>query len=1198
MSARSPFLYAKQTRGHQPRCHHSGVALVTVLAVIAAATLITIAFMILIREESITTASYSQSVRTGTLQETALQLIKAEIDQEIRQGSDIYTPLDGNGTTGQQVYAPKNAWLSQPAAVATSAEKSKLPNLIRRSNRRQFLMDNAPGVTNYPFAHQPFTLTASDVSTTAASANGRRLAADRWNKPLLMSPTNLGDFVAPDWVMLTRGGPLVFSSPAAATSLDGTSVAPLPANPEATNQTYVVGRFAFTMYREDNGLDVSAAGAPASGLPSTNLGRRRILPFADLDQIPGLTASLQQKLVEFRNSATRNQVYDAANPANPATFFGWATHTKHGFTRPAAGDQQMLTRQELLQFLETSGVNPATSTLPTMLSVFIREVNSPSYIPAAPRPKIASGFPYAGQDDTLNPPFPRLVYPVAVAIPLDSTLAAPLTIQPGEPLVMRRFALSRLAWLTRLGPSADHGGDAGGTAENIRRYFGLTWDGDNKRWIYEHGDADTILTLSALQAKMKAGTELREPDFFELLKATLVCGSLAMDASTSTTQPVVKAESTNLDLHILKIGANIIDQADADGYPTVITYSNGGGFPEVYGVEDLPYINKLYHVFLRSPGNNTRLNAYMLPEMFRPHYAATSSSIADAPTRFRVVVQEGSTVAVTVQYTVDPNVRFVPNVINRRTTATSPAGTMLWATGTSPARVFSAADEEASAVQFEVTSTIPFTSPTLLTGDNSTSPNAQNRVTNSVYSHIFGTGAENWTGPHGEVVEKVGRPFSDWNMLFLQYLTIPSTAQAQQYMRYSNPVISLAVQYQDGARWQTCSEWKTLTRINQASDWGDLNGAAPLDIHFFRNRYHFMKLDPRTERMSADMSWNGTFSSDNRTVENRTVGHPAFGVTSYYGFLYRPWFCTNAIPSAPNQYDPARRFIWGTGDNGYAQWTGLQRNTATSGDVNACYYRDADSIVRAGDGYYALRHAGVEANKIGVPLADTANFMSRPVMLNRPFQSVAELGYVYRDLPWRSLDFFTSNSADAALLDVFAVDESPPVRAGVVNLNTPFPAVLKSLLRVKGGAVPLQDVTATSPATAPASLELQPAEADSFAQMIVTKTLQQPLQNKSQLVSRLAEDNDIANCYSDVNSRRIKARREGFVRALGDSTSTRTWNLLIDVVVQSGRYPQGKAVTDLGADFRVEGERRLWWHVAIDRYTGQIVDQFMEPVYE
>jgi hypothetical protein len=75
----------------------------------------------------------------------------------------------------------------------------------------------------------------------------------------------------------------------------------------------------------------------------------------------------------------------------------------------------------------------------------------------------------------------------------------------------------------------------------------------------------------------------------------------------------------------------------------------------------------------------------------------------------------------------------------------------------------------------------------------------------------------------------------------------------------------------------------------------------------------------------------------------------------------------------------------------------------------------------------------------------------------------------------------------------------------------------------------------------------------------------------------------------------IKYHQEGIVRSLASSTQTRTWNLLIDVVAQTGRYPStAKSLND----FMVEGEKRYWLSLAIDRYTGRIVDQQLEPVNE
>ena len=58
---------------------------------------------------------------------------------------------------------------------------------------------------------------------------------------------------------------------------------------------------------------------------------------------------------------------------------------------------------------------------------------------------------------------------------------------------------------------------------------------------------------------------------------------------------------------------------------------------------------------------------------------------------------------------------------------------------------------------------------------------------------------------------------------------------------------------------------------------------------------------------------------------------------------------------------------------------------------------------------------------------------------------------------------------------------------------------------------------------------------------------------------------------------------------------TRTWGLLIDLVAQTGHYTPN--ATGL-ADFVVEGEKRYWLHIAIDRFDGTIVGQQLEEVIE
>jgi hypothetical protein len=202
---------------------------------------------------------------------------------------------------------------------------------------------------------------------------------------------------------------------------------------------------------------------------------------------------------------------------------------------------------------------------------------------------------------------------------------------------------------------------------------------------------------------------------------------------------------------------------------------------------------------------------------------------------------------------------------------------------------------------------------------------------------------------------------------------------------------------------------------------------------------------------------------------------------------------------------------------------------------------------------------------------------TNPVIMERPYASVGELGYVFRDQPWRSLDFVSgAGSADKAMLDTFSAYPVPSsgMRAGVVSLNTRQPAVLAALL-------------AGTPTTGSGSITLSAAA--TYASNMVAVTSASPLTNRAQLVD-LVGSNVIATS-TDLK----KVSREAAVRALAEVGQTRTWNMLIDVVAQNGKFT-GSSVTP--GDFRVLGERRVWVSVAIDRVTGRIIDSQSEEVSE
>ncbi len=357
----------------------------------------------------------------------------------------------------------------------------------------------------------------------------------------------------------------------------------------------------------------------------------------------------------------------------------------------------------------------------------------------------------------------------------------------------------------------------------------------------------------------------------------------------------------------------------------------------------------------------------------------------------------------------------------------------------------------------------------------------------------------------------------------------------------------------------------------------------------------------------------------------------------------------------------------------------------SNGVTSKLYYEDPDGVARLGMAGYASTSltdssqsslaVSNDTNRIGLPLATasayagdngvgtaTAQSQSRPIILNRPFVSVGDMGYAFRGEPWKNIDFFTPASGDSALLDVFCVNELPTsgMVAGKVDLNTRqapvLAAVIASACRDEIGNAS----TASGVATSPSGSALPPltaAEAANVAAKLVAITTdisdpwRGPLANVSNLVGHYVGSSAVnavsPNATSTVSGATIgtdwytysppvtsvatsptlpasytfaglsgvldstvytstagtsttaastpyiQRFREAALHPLMDSGQTRVWNLLIDVVAQTGRYP--KSATGLD-QFSVEGEKRIWLHVAIDRYTGQVIDKQIEVV--
>jgi hypothetical protein len=214
------------------------------------------------------------------------------------------------------------------------------------------------------------------------------------------------------------------------------------------------------------------------------------------------------------------------------------------------------------------------------------------------------------------------------------------------------------------------------------------------------------------------------------------------------------------------------------------------------------------------------------------------------------------------------------------------------------------------------------------------------------------------------------------------------------------------------------------------------------------------------------------------------------------------------------------------------------------------------------------------------------------VFLNRRFENIGEFGYAY-DLASttasHTLNFQTSASNDKPILDFFTynpVDHTRP-RAGVVNLNTKNAPVLATIIT---GAL-LNDPGGE---TVPTSLVTQ-SQADAAGQAIVNATSAVGGAALTRAdVARLAEV--AANAVPGLAA--SDEARETITRVLAEVGQTRTWNLMIDVIAQTGKYAPGTASITDSSKFAVEGEKRYWLHIAIDRYDGTVLGQQLEEVTE
>lgn len=933
---------------------------------------------------------------------------------------------------------------------------------------------------------------AAPSSSSATSINGRSISHSRWNRPQLIDLTATNDIVAPDWIVMTQNGPTNIWN---ASLKDSKS-----ANP-------VIGRFAFAIYDISGLLDISAAGYPATVAGSPALRQKGITPFADLTQIPGFTNP--DAFVAWRNASSGT---NATAFTNHVYTFG----ATNGFLKTPPGDRTLLSRQDLIQYAKANTNAMSLDALP-YLTTFTREFNAPSYSPLTPT---GSSINYASLANTANS---------------TNINFAKMRNSSGQLLVKKRFPLTRINLLKAPTPEASL----------ILEYFGLTRNADDYSWDYRDATIKTLGEVAALG---------RSPNFFELLRAAILQGSLGLATTQGNSSPFFNSAAIDGDAsrQTLTIGANIIDQYDSDSMPTVINRPGDTTGLPLTGSENIPSLSEMmitaYRPTVAEGGDPTRQKLIMRMsfEVWNPHQNA-STLPTDGPTNFRVVARDGAFRIMAYDPYGTP----------------APPKTAAPVMTSSPVMDYSDTYSPSTPHQIQFQNQAAFQEPTVLTPANSQNQNAAGQIgsTSGIVMGSFDSLLD----------DRLPSAIVTYQYHSLQFKAEPDVIGPQGFPY----CVTIETQFLDSkGNWQTYQKFPyglSNTPSNNPTV-GDLtNPPAALTpwtaLNLSRPQMALARVDPRGSRWAAarvyvDVS---TGSTDMGTPGTSLRPNSGFGSPGGEG-----------TPAGPG----AAQLFWPNGTRNWADrnYVGMMSDndpaTESATGTRAVGYKDIDGVGRKADGNTAR-------NVLPMATGQTAD---RPVILNRPFRSVAEMGYAFRDLPWKTLDFYHGNSADVGLLDVFTahddVETPHTVVAGKISLNSPRPEVLAAML------------SRTAITERDSSQNITPASALQIAQDLVAVTKANPLLNKADLITTFAAQKET---IFDANYLSRKTERESVIRGLADVGQTRTWNLLIDVVAQTGKYPASAGNLD---QFAVEGERRYWLHVAIDRFTGDVIDSQLEPVYE
>jgi len=1150
-------------------CRRSaGSALVITLLLIVLLTVAILAFFSRATLGNQIAQSRANAIRAHQIAQSALAFTIADLIGEMRRGSDIFNHGDSEELVPRR--NQQDAYLT--ARPFRSAINPGIINLVKGSFGGEAAW---PGTALYGNVGGPVRAFAGLENMTGTPARNRRvIRAARWGVPQLHddgAQLEPDIFTPPSWVLVTRDGGAV----------DAQSEEPDFASwTDRNSSDLVTGRYAFMVYDVGGLVNVNVSGVLSPPLPAQRASRGGRAPFVDPSVLGA--GSNWEAVLNWRDAASLSGDY-SQQVDNP----------QRDFRTVLPGDQQFPTRQDLIRATDperglAGGALPQ-ELLPS-LTVFSLALNAPGWRPDPDRPRI-DRTGRSGPDDEMNPA------PLGIRVTREFIRRDGTDAKEGEPLLKTRFPLGKLGLVQSPSGSVT---DAQ-TLSDIRSWFGLAPAADGYSWEYVNASnfIHKLRDLPALE---------REPDLFEMLQAALLAGSLGA-ANNAETAIRSRAVDANAFYQILQIGANLIDQADEDDLPTRILFNN---FP-IVGTENLPYLCAISAHIIRPPagvlGQPAERNLVMGWFQFglwNPHQNAVQINPSNAQNlRLRAIsgkagVQLTSSSSSILQqnpfwdFASDPaafnfrnNRKFGelafldraplddpdPNSLPSFEVAVSSAG--------SPNNIFPATpnvpgDRRPGFAGFYIGAVDAPEPPTYVDSGGVT------RVT------LDSGGAPQATWVTGQIVVDPLDP----------------------------PVFQMEVEVSPGTwiPYQVLDGLLASVSGTNSGLWGSGGRAFFQWMNFnsstFRpmlGRQGILNIDPKSLRF-------GMYVGANVRQMNRWRGggnNGGYTMASYgtsTGETQEQNFLTDAQPaSPPRPAGPNWRIDSGAGYR--------VSKIVDNIDTDSVRVADPDGVVRPGDGnsssrafpslftnpqlgasaYQAELNGGSFPALFRAPI-DTNYISHRSVILNRPFRNVGEMGYAFRGQPWKTLDFSSARSADLALMDFFSMDEAEVV-AGPVDLNTSRPDVLAATLQ--GIQInELLDRGITPPPNSNPPSTLTADNANALASRITDITGSKPFRNHGDLVLALAGPAGEANTRIPPiadDAPVVKTARETALRSLSSSTQARVWNLMIDVIAQAGRFPPNAQKFQ---DFIVEGECRMWLHVAIDRLTGDIIETRLELVNE